>query len=77
MTWHETTDWSHVLAWGSAMWNSPQIIKCALEIHLSIANHKIKLFGVGVLAMAQKCRVVNVYMIFNDALTKLHIKAIC
>lgn len=77
MTWHETTDWSHVLAGGSAMLNSPQIIKCALEIHLSIANHKIKLFGVGVLAMAQKCHVVNVYMIFNDALTKLHIKAIC
>lgn len=81
MTWHETTDWSHVLAGGSAMWNSPQIIKCALEIHLSIANHKILLFGVGVLAMAQNCHVVNVcgpvYMMFNDALTQLHIKAIC
>lgn len=51
------------------MWNSPQIIKCALVIHLSVADHKIKLFGVGVLAMAQKCHVVNVcgpvYMMFN------------
>ncbi len=55
MTWHETTDWSHVLAGVLAMWNSPEIIKCALEIHLSVVNHKIKLFGVGVLAMAQKC----------------------
>lgn len=55
MTWHETTDWSHVLTGVSAMWNSPEIIKCALEIHLSVANHKIQLFGVGVLAMAQNC----------------------